>query len=566
MICLLIFPILKTRQKMWFLITIVAGLFLAARGLSPSLPADWQATTITPGAQKDCTYEVEADKRLRVDIDEAVPHVQALYSDRENIEWVLVKREAGIPRWKVWGGYGQDQYGGEMLYIGKTKPLENFSFPNEDAASKKVFIGRGHCSGTPASNCNDPLTRDIIFVVTKEGAGQHEHPAENEPGYWWIFNVYLNKALFGTDPPSNQGIPQWIKNCQGWLDGRGERVQGINSFSLTDQGLGLVGTPGPRPSFINPYSDILPRPAVADELKENYFFDREMAVLPTTEWALKLGTYRSSGMEVWLTQDGEGNLILDPKDGRNLYGLYLPMAPLDSTTGRTLQLGTFRPVRKFVYEWWTPACKPALYLYPAKPTELSVRVLPRGRITQSIPEHKNGWRVLAFPGGTIKEIGGQLYPYLYYEAEIEKVKVPQEGFMVRKDDLTNFFDQVLPILGLNLKESTDFKEYWLPKLSEEEKWFVGLVPEEEVNQVEPVEFSVKPDNFLRIRFYFEALDNQPALQDSGIIKYSQGINLNFFFNWLGIWSFKTPQRNGFTVVDWGGILAKGSCGLNEVSQ
>ncbi|MBM3283023.1 hypothetical protein FJY90_02105 [Candidatus Gottesmanbacteria bacterium] len=276
-----------------------------------------------------------------------------------------------------------------------------------------------------------------------------------------------------------------------------------------------------------------------------------------------------------------------------------------------LQLGQIKFITVSDWTWATPECKPAIYLYPQNPTELSVKVKPEGRITVSDPEHgEDGWKVIAYPDGSLTRsdlVGGPtsmdsiIYPYLYYETELTKVKVPQEGWIVAKEELPGFFGSILPELGLNKKEMQDFLDYWVPKLEEyldpipphresalptpgvssglnKTFLFVGLIDREELDRIEPIEFSTTPDTFIRVRFYFEKIDEGNSKFE--YLNSKQILNSKLQFSkQFGIWNlrnwdlfrisdlgFSASQRDGFTAVDWGGIIANGSCGVGEKSQ
>lgn len=73
----------------------------------------------------------------------------------------------------------------------------------------------------------------------------------------------------------------------------------------------------------------------------------------------------------------------------------------------SLQLGVLN--FRVSNEWspFTPACKPAIYLYPERPMELSVQIIPDGYLTQSNPVYNDGWNVKAEPDGSIYEIKDQ---------------------------------------------------------------------------------------------------------------------------------------------------------------
>jgi len=546
-----------------------------------SSPASWdnEAFQITPTGQpgsgepvKDCTYDVETDKRVGVTIRTDEGYLRSLYEDRGNKDFVLVKRDAGISCVKMWNNpeNGTDRLGGEMIKIGTTRTLPGFISPDPP---RDVYLARGHCYGGPnaGSNCLDPLTLDIVFVLLAPGSDKDTcqqnggDSNKSAPGYWWTFDVYINKEAFARpSEPTEDGLPAWIRNCQGWLDGRG------GTLGVSTEGKVLAGQTFNFPPIIAPYTDITPEPVRRSDLKDYYLVGQELTSLPA-DWGELLGKYQNTEVNVWISADGYGTLVLGTGQAGDKYYKYITMDQYTAGTGRTLQLGSFFPIRPprgtAQYEWWTPSCKPALYFYPEKPTELSVIVKPQGKITQSIPDHKDGWQVVAYPDGTVRELNGTKYPYLYYEAEIEKVKVPQEKFLVEGKDLPEFFGQALPLLGLNQKEATDFLKYWLPKLQGDKKWLIGLLPKEEIDRVEKIEFSSNPDSFLRVRFYFRPYEAVNETIVSGKIIYSKGMNLEYFLNNLGIWSFRQkPQRSGFTVVDWGGILAGGDCGISEIAQ
>ena len=225
--------------------------------------------------------------------------------------------------------------------------------------------------------------------------------------------------------------------------------------------------------------------------------------------------------------------------------------------GKSLQIGTFKFINTTQWTWATPSCKPVIYLYPEKPTALTIKINPYGQLTKTEPfyDPETGWEVLAHPDGKIESVVAQFagsqtgngsdsvkpdqgrplqsYPYLYYEGIIEKFRTPDKGWVVKKEKLSGFFEKILPQFGLNKKEARDFQEYWLGRLTESPYYLIAPLPQEEIKRIEPVEFSVKPDTFIRVRFYFKDLDS-PILISSPIL------SLPF-------------ERKGLTVVEWGGL-------------
>lgn len=230
-----------------------------------------------------------------------------------------------------------------------------------------------------------------------------------------------------------------------------------------------------------------------------------------------------------------GTIYLRNED--NVYE-YLPSdAPIaPSNKGeKSLQLKKVTFVTTRAYSWWTPVCKPAIYLYPEKKEVVNVKVDTKGVLTLTIPSYpEDGWTVVVDKNGLITS-DKNIYSYLYYESRIPNslVDKPKEGFVVKKSELGALFNKILPKLGLNEKESKEFKEYWEKVLPDSPYYFVGVMAKNDLDQIEPISFAPVPDIFIRVRLYFETLDKKVNIKEPVII---------------------TPQRKGFTAVEWGGML------------
>ncbi len=204
--------------------------------------------------------------------------------------------------------------------------------------------------------------------------------------------------------------------------------------------------------------------------------------------------------------------------------------------------------------WYYPACKPAIYLYPKREEQVNVQVkIPHGFLTYTDPLYQKdkGWSVVASPNGDLRYLGSTfedsngkihyptgVFPYLYYEGKVSDavVKKPEQGYVRSYDELPAFFDQLLPQLGLNSNESKEFKDYWLKVLPKASYYFIGVIPQEQLNANEPLTITPKEDTMIRVRLYFEAMQGL-SLPEQGEPLLSE-----------------IPQRTGFTVVDWGGMV------------
>jgi len=160
------------------------------------------------------------------------------------------------------------------------------------------------------------------------------------------------------------------------------------------------------------------------------------------------------------------------------------------------------------HRWFAAWCKPAINLYPAEKSNIHVEVAPVGKFTQTIPLYPvGGWNVTASPDGEIA-YKNATYPYLYWEAAIpdKLLNVPQKGYSVPRKDLAKLFENILPKLGLNEREKLQFTNYWLKALPASPYYFVGVVPENEIDALAPLSIQPAPDSQLRVALYFKALE------------------------------------------------------------
>ncbi|TAN34223.1 hypothetical protein EPN28_00005 [Patescibacteria group bacterium] len=180
--------------------------------------------------------------------------------------------------------------------------------------------------------------------------------------------------------------------------------------------------------------------------------------------------------------------------------------------------------------------KPVIYLYPEKTTAVSVKLAPNGGFTYTEPVYDNGWEVMAEPNGALTEIKtGKAYPYLFWEGNgSSKSSEPnKKGFVVAKENVKKFLDEKLALLGLNAKESADFEEFWLPRMQEKPYYFVTFYGKQMMDEIAPLAVTPKPDTIIRILMDFTPLASPMAVEEQKL---------------------SAPARQGFTVVEWGGVL------------
>ncbi len=177
-----------------------------------------------------------------------------------------------------------------------------------------------------------------------------------------------------------------------------------------------------------------------------------------------------------------------------------------------------------------PVKKPAVYLYPTKNINVRVKLEVNGNLTVTDPPYNTGWNVYVTPDGLIDN----KYDYLFYEADLNKIFLPEEGWIVEFKSLEKWFDEYLPKLGLNAKESEQFKEYWLKNLKNSNYYEIKLLDNKFLEENMKLIITPKPQTLIRLNFYFKPLIEKRTIKNPEIIK---------------------PERDGFTVVEWGGINA-----------
>jgi hypothetical protein len=203
---------------------------------------------------------------------------------------------------------------------------------------------------------------------------------------------------------------------------------------------------------------------------------------------------------------------------------------------QNLQLRTFKFVQdEEPHRWHAPWCKPAIYLYPERKSEINVSIFPQGKMLLTIPPYpKTGWDVVAEPNGDIYHLNKR-FDYLYYEASIpdQLIEKPKQGYVISYDERKVFLRHLVTELGLNEKETEQFVEYWVPILPKSPYYFIGVLPVTNLNELAPLLITPKPDNLIRISLYFEALEKKITVDPPTILPIS---------------------REGYTAVEWGGIV------------
>lgn len=328
----------------------------------------------------------------------------------------------------------------------------------------------------------------------------------------WVFDMYLQDGV---------PIPDYVLNCKK-VGGDKRTIDYWRTSQFPPQAFNATDAKG---------TSVLQDPAyLHDDVKITY---NEVQKLPGVQSAGTLFVPSTNKTYQLFYHVSSVYLV----DGNDAYE-YLPTdqtVDFSSDAKANLQLKWFMLVNTPQYSWFTPTCKPAIYLYPQQSEKVAVKVKTPGTFTLTIPEYPaDGWNVVADPDGTV-HAGDKTYPYLYYESRIKDslINKPKDGYVVTKSEMPALFNKILPELGLTSKEAKEFKDYWENVLPESPYYFVGVMPQADIDALEPLQVSPAPDSVVRVRLYFQALNKKIAVTEPQIA---------------------TPQRNGFVVSEWGGMV------------
>lgn len=200
-------------------------------------------------------------------------------------------------------------------------------------------------------------------------------------------------------------------------------------------------------------------------------------------------------------------------------------------------LGNWRVYSKSKYREMGECGKPVIYLYPEKEMDVRVQVSPIGGFTKVEPDYpKGGWFVHATPNSELYNYANATtYPYLFWEGHSQGYIMPKQGFVFAKNDVPVKMRELLYETGLNEKEAEDFMEFWQEKLMVKDYVFVTFISRQVFDSMAPLSVSPRPDTVIRIFMDYTQMDTFKVVEPLPI---------------------ETPKRQGFTVVEWGGLIKK----------
>ncbi len=180
--------------------------------------------------------------------------------------------------------------------------------------------------------------------------------------------------------------------------------------------------------------------------------------------------------------------------------------------------------------------KPVIYLYPETTTNVSVKLPNFIQVTVSDPAYPQaGWNVIANPDGSlIYPADGKTYGSLFWEGIGAGYARPEQGWVIKDGEQENFLAEILPKYGLNTREAQEFMDFWLSEMQGAKYYRISFLTDL-WDSAAPLYVTPAPDTNIRIFMDWQKIDAPRQISPPDVV---------------------TPERKGFTLVEWGGVLYK----------
>lgn len=254
-----------------------------------------------------------------------------------------------------------------------------------------------------------------------------------------------------------------------------------------------------------------------------------------------------NGVEQKIQSTQESRYYLGLKAGKYKFQIYYNDGYYEITTDSIdIKAGWQTGVTFYFHSAYEPAVaeKPVIYFYPNEKMNVFVKLhvngtlgftYPAPNVDEDFQPNTVGWNFTADTNGTI-HLRGKQFDYLFWDAEtnINITQVDQRaGFLVKRENLSSFFEEKLTSMGLNSREREDFITYWAPQMQNNEMSFVHFMFTEEYNTIASINITPKPDHLFRV---FMLWDDASKMDTYNV--HDQKI--------------ESVTRDGFTVIEWGG--------------
>ena len=179
--------------------------------------------------------------------------------------------------------------------------------------------------------------------------------------------------------------------------------------------------------------------------------------------------------------------------------------------------------------YWSIVYKPNIYIYPEETIDLCVSLsFPKGgNIITSIPQYSDGWYVSVEPSGKINGI----YDFLFYESMQPNIWQKENGWVVKKGNLTKFFIDNMKTYGFNTHEIDDFIKYWIPIFTDSDFYAIYPQTKEIIERVIELDFSMQPENINRLFYVIEETEKAIDIEKPSIKAFLKG---SYYVNEWGV--------------------------------
>lgn len=181
--------------------------------------------------------------------------------------------------------------------------------------------------------------------------------------------------------------------------------------------------------------------------------------------------------------------------------------------------------------------KPAIFLYSEQNINFKIKLdfdIKNSFIYPAFNRSDSTWqgKVMAGENSHIV-VGGKDHDYLFWEGDTKPSYKISEGNVVSKEETTAFLENILRKQGLNARETGDFITFWGPHLAKNEYNLISFV-NDQYTDAHPMTITPKPKSFIRIFMVYRPVDRNYEITQQTFDK--------------------TPEREGFTLVEWGGAV------------
>ena len=162
--------------------------------------------------------------------------------------------------------------------------------------------------------------------------------------------------------------------------------------------------------------------------------------------------------------------------------------------------------------------------------------LTEADLSTTYPRYNNGWDVTASPDGSLlNKADGTHHKYLFWDAVNCRTRFDfSEGFCIAGCDTESFLKEKLTYMGLTEEEMNEFIIYWLSRMEHNKYNLISFQGNAYTNSAK-LNITPTPDSLLRIFMTYVPLEEAVEIQPQQL---------------------DTFERNGFTVVEWGGSEIK----------